>query len=133
MSIKNPLTPAGIKPATLQFVAQYLNHCATTVPNTVLKQWEIACCTVVYFFYAIPCIVHALSPNSDGFFYAPYSITTQQNLIKCLPGYFVTHPCINIITAFKLGVVDGQIRSQTCFTSAEQIIEHSLKMSKNCW
>ena len=29
MSMKNPLTPAGIEPGTLLFVAQHLNHCAT--------------------------------------------------------------------------------------------------------
>ena len=29
MSMKNPLTPAGIEPATYRFVAQHLNHCAT--------------------------------------------------------------------------------------------------------
>jgi len=33
MSMKNPLTPARIKPATFQFVAQHLNHCATAVPR----------------------------------------------------------------------------------------------------
>jgi len=32
MSMKNPLTPAGIEPATFRFVAQHLNHCATLVP-----------------------------------------------------------------------------------------------------
>jgi len=32
MSIKNPLTPAGIEAATFRFVAQHLNHCATAVP-----------------------------------------------------------------------------------------------------
>ena len=32
VSIKNPLTTAGIKPETFRFVAQHLNHCATTVP-----------------------------------------------------------------------------------------------------
>ena len=32
MSMKNPLTPAGIEPATFRFVAQHLNHCATVVP-----------------------------------------------------------------------------------------------------
>ena len=26
------MTPSGIDPATFQFVAQHLNHCATTVP-----------------------------------------------------------------------------------------------------
>jgi len=31
MSMKNPLTPAGIEPATFQFVAQHFNHCATAV------------------------------------------------------------------------------------------------------
>ena len=30
--MKNPMTPAGIEPATFQFVAQHLNHCATAVP-----------------------------------------------------------------------------------------------------
>jgi len=33
MSLKNPLTPAGIEPATFRFVAQRLNHCATAVPH----------------------------------------------------------------------------------------------------
>jgi len=31
--MKNPLTPAGIEPATFRFVAQHLNHCATAVPG----------------------------------------------------------------------------------------------------
>ena len=35
MSMKNPLTPAGIEPATFRLVAQYLNHCATAVPLIV--------------------------------------------------------------------------------------------------
>ena len=30
--MKNPLTLAGIEPATFRFVAQQLNHCATAVP-----------------------------------------------------------------------------------------------------
>ena len=33
MSMKNPLTPAGIEPATFRFVAQRLNHCAIAVPS----------------------------------------------------------------------------------------------------
>ena len=37
MSMKNPLTPAGIEPATFRFVAQYLNHCDTAVPSTLPK------------------------------------------------------------------------------------------------
>jgi len=35
MSMKNPLTPAGIEPATFRFVAQHLNHCATAAPSCV--------------------------------------------------------------------------------------------------
>ena len=31
--MKNPLTPAGIEPATFRFVTQHLNHCATAVPG----------------------------------------------------------------------------------------------------
>ena len=30
--MKNPMTLAGIEPATFRFVAQHLNHCATAVP-----------------------------------------------------------------------------------------------------
>jgi len=30
--MKNPLTQAGIEPATYRFVVQHLNHCATAVP-----------------------------------------------------------------------------------------------------
>jgi len=34
MSMKNPLTPAGIEPATSRFVAKHLNRCTTAVPNS---------------------------------------------------------------------------------------------------
>ena len=33
MSMKNPMTPAGIEPATFRFVAQHLNHSANAVPG----------------------------------------------------------------------------------------------------
>ena len=36
MSMKNPLTPAWIEPATFQFVAQQRKHCATAVPSEEL-------------------------------------------------------------------------------------------------
>jgi len=38
MSMKNPLTPAGIEPATFRFVAQRRNHCATAVALTFTKR-----------------------------------------------------------------------------------------------
>jgi len=37
MSMKNPLTPAGIEPVTFQFVAQHHNHCATAVRQVKLR------------------------------------------------------------------------------------------------
>jgi hypothetical protein len=37
MSMKNPMTPSGIEPATFRIVAQHINHCATAVPlSTVI-------------------------------------------------------------------------------------------------
>ena len=47
MSVKNPLTLAGIEPATFRFVAQHLNHCATAVPR--LKPLFIANSSVIMF------------------------------------------------------------------------------------
>jgi hypothetical protein len=39
--MKNPLTPAGIEPATFRFVAQHLTHCATAVVRqTVLQNFD---------------------------------------------------------------------------------------------
>jgi len=33
MSMKNPLTSAGIEAGIFRFVAQHLDHCATAVPQ----------------------------------------------------------------------------------------------------
>jgi len=44
MSMKNPLTPAGIEPAIFRFVEQHLNHFATAVPITsVLRIILLSC------------------------------------------------------------------------------------------
>ena len=49
--MKNPVTPAGIEPATSRFVAQHLNHCATEVPRRrrrrVLK-YNLIICEIIY-------------------------------------------------------------------------------------
>jgi hypothetical protein len=31
------MTPSGIEPATLRFVPQHLNHCATSVPHIYIR------------------------------------------------------------------------------------------------
>ena len=48
------MTPSGIEPATFQFVAQRLNHCATAVPNfhivnEYLNMNILACWTTAIF------------------------------------------------------------------------------------
>ena len=46
---KIPMTPAGMEPATVRFVAQHFNHCATAVPTTLSKyhyvpgtKWQVS-------------------------------------------------------------------------------------------
>ena len=38
--MKYPLTPAGIERATIRFVAQHLNHCATAEPQNKVGDYE---------------------------------------------------------------------------------------------
>ena len=44
--MKNPVTPAGIEPATFRCVAQHHNHCATAVPVYQKYKNEIITLTV---------------------------------------------------------------------------------------
>jgi hypothetical protein len=41
MSRKNPVTPPGIDPGTVQLVAQRLNHYATPGPKSILSRWSV--------------------------------------------------------------------------------------------
>ena len=45
MSLKNPMTPAGIELVTFRFVAQHLNHCATAVPRFFWEEMKIVAVT----------------------------------------------------------------------------------------
>ena len=40
MSMKNPMTLAGIEPATFRFVAQHLNHCATAGKSDYITEFN---------------------------------------------------------------------------------------------
>ena len=56
--MKNPLTPAGIKPATFRLVSQYLNHCASAVPHCRRVAWwffRINWITLKWF-VSLPCV-----------------------------------------------------------------------------
>ena len=50
---KNPMTPAGIEPATIRFVAQHLNHCATAVPHVQYPIRKISHLNVIQIIYFI--------------------------------------------------------------------------------
>jgi len=41
MSMNNPLTPAGIKPATFRFVVEHLNHCSTAVSGERIGSGDV--------------------------------------------------------------------------------------------
>jgi len=60
--MKNPLTPAGIEPATYRFVAQHLNYCATAVPN-----WTGTGCNIVMK-YTCQCLYPIICAYSVMFF-----------------------------------------------------------------
>ena len=44
--MKNPLTPAGIEPATYRYVAEHLKHCATAVPTLYNEQFRKLYCNL---------------------------------------------------------------------------------------
>jgi len=52
---KIPMTPSGIEPAMLQFVAQHLNRCATVVPldGRTLQKIKIKYCKMCQFYHDI--------------------------------------------------------------------------------
>jgi len=58
--MENPLTPAGIEPATFRSVAQHLNHCATAVPSklefeTFKLRRQDASCHYIFVVSLSPC------------------------------------------------------------------------------
>ena len=67
MSMKNPLTPAGIESATFRIVAQHLNHRATAVPAHLLYivyTGSILCLTTISHHFLFACLLSSHSPFS---------------------------------------------------------------------
>jgi len=58
MSMKNPLTPAGIEQVTFRFVAQHLNHCATAVPLHVHVSTNIYGILLSYVYVSHSILMH---------------------------------------------------------------------------
>ena len=79
MSMKNPPTPAGIEPATFRIVAQHLNHCATAVPDFVIR--------IHYYYYYYYYLYSDYHPFQRAHHYISHKSKTQykfsllQNLI----------------------------------------------------
>ena len=81
MSMKNPMTPAGIEPATFCFVAQHLNHCATAVPHC-----NMYVCIYIYIYICI-CIQYlltaiGLSPGGIDYFTCIQNTKLVTNRLK---------------------------------------------------
>ena len=65
MPMKNPMTPAGIEPATFRFVGQHLNHCDIYIYIYSTNTFNIfsTCCTFSVY-SSTKCVFH----NVDFFF-----------------------------------------------------------------
>ena len=96
MSMKNPLTLAGIEPATFRFVAQHLNHCATAVPRLL---WSLNFC---------------------------HRLHTTQPLVPVLSRFNPPHafPGPNQHYMARLDVVDGRYRLQMRSVAANVLNKH---------
>jgi hypothetical protein len=87
MSMKNPLTPAGIKPATFLFVAQHLNHCATAVRiylHTIISQIMLRIFTIINFMLPSREIVKSITLE------VPHAVISQTLLSIFIVTHFVT-------------------------------------------
>jgi len=67
--MKNPLTPAGIEPATCRILAKHLNHCATADPKKTSTIWNF-------------CFVKKASSRLC-FYYHPWNHTSALQWLKC--------------------------------------------------
>jgi len=68
MSIKNPLIPTGIEPATFRFVAQHLNHCATSWDSGIRPKTcsKYVMCEAVEWICVAQCCKKALGSFEEG-------------------------------------------------------------------
>jgi len=90
--MKNPLTPAGIEPATFRFVEQHLNHCATAVSplwrstrNLTRRSLPSKCHTVLR--YTCERNLFYIYKKSMGFFQCGFSRKSQMINIFIIPNF----------------------------------------------
>ena len=81
MSLKNPVTPRGIDPRTVQLVAQRLNHYAIPGPK------ERCVYTYIYLYVCVRvCVIHSYM----YLFIIHLSLTVQNTSHLCIFSVFVT-------------------------------------------
>jgi len=83
MSMKNPLTLAGIEPATFRFVAQHLNHCATAVPIYCKRKYNSFPWMYTYAQSLVPS-VKVLIPQAFDIIYQLLKSKMRNSFFFCL-------------------------------------------------
>jgi len=87
--MKNPLTPAGIEPATFRFVAQHLNHCATAD-----CQAAGIYASLLYSIYLLPLYYNSVFQSGDytwSYTLLPLPLFVNQPPYYCLTAVTLAH------------------------------------------
>ena len=87
MSMKNPLTLAGIEPTTFRFVAQHLNHCATAVPTYM----HIPCLKLMMLMIIVIIIIIIIIIMDGNLKYYESNRNKNRKQISWNDTYFLSH------------------------------------------